>query len=170
VESSAPETFARQRALIQSLRGSRANLDLTVPAGMVREFVKSRSTAVRSVDLLPPRTLRVGVALGPLTRHVELDLLKEIHYRAGEWLPIGDLSGALGTLLRLAQVLPVKRDVMSKLDVRRGEGHPDRLYIDVPAFLEGSPFLELFPEDGELTLSDVDFAGGEASARIYTAI
>jgi len=125
---------------------------------------------VRSVDLLSPRTLRVGIALGPLARHVEIDLLKEIHYRAGEWVPVGDLSGAIGTVTRLVRVLRVKRELMSKLDVRRGEGHSNRLYIDLPAFLEGTPFVDVFPEDGELTISDVDFAGGEASARVYAAI
>jgi hypothetical protein len=170
VEAPAGHDLDRYRAVIELLRGSRATLDVTVPGDTVRQLVRSRSTAVRSVELLPPRTLRVGIALGPLARHVELDLVKEIRYRAGEWVPIGELSGAIGTLVRLVQVLPVKRDLMSKLDVRRGEGFSNRLYVDLPAILEGSPLVELFPEDGELVISDVDFAGGEAFARVYAAI
>jgi hypothetical protein len=170
MEEAADDGLERGRALIELLRGSRASLDLTVPGDTVRRQIRARSSVVRSVDLLPPRTVRLGVALGPLTRHVELDLLSEIHYRPGEWLPVGDLSGAVGTLLRLIQVLPVRRDVFGRLDVRRGEGYSDRLYVDLPGLLEGTPLLALFPADGELSVSDVDFAGGQASARVYAAI
>jgi hypothetical protein len=165
-----PGGAERAATILERLGGTRASIDLHVPGRVVRDELTRRAGAVRSVELIAPRTVRVGVGLGPLTRHVELRLLEEIICASDRWIPVGDLSGSVGILLRLAQLLRVKEDLMGSMEVRRGEGFSDRLFVDLPRLLAESPLADYIPEDAEMVVSEIDFTGGDVEARIYAEI
>ena len=165
-----PDRGADPAALLERLSGTRASLDLHVPGRVVRDELMRRTRAVRSVELIAPCTVRVGVALGPLTRHVELRVLDEIVYVPDRWIPVGDLSGSVGILLRLVQLLRLKEELTGVMDVRRGEGFSDRLFVDVHRLLAESPLAGHVPEGADLVISEIDFTGGDLEARLYAAI
>lgn len=147
------------------LRGVRFDGELEVPGETVRRIIHARSNLIASVELLPPRTLRLVVALGPLMRPVDLHLREEFVYRPDDWLALGEISGPIGAVLRTARALKVKENVFELIDVRSGDGRSDTLFVNLPRLRARGGGLSNLPSDADLVISDLRFEAGNLRAR-----